>query len=486
MPDTTPKTRVSEPGAVNGLVRSGLEHRTQGGPLLRVHRAHLQLHSLDALDGGGGLAHLLLDGVLQRATLDGEQNLHLGPVAAGNRLTALIQFGMHECGLDHAELRDGAAQLGVLHTGKGRVERVLQRVIGAHGRLPPGIARGLGRALGLPLARVLSVRGALGLLALGLLTLDAVGGVNIVDGLLQVLNVLADVLQLLGVALLLLRNVLQFLKNVAQLATDEVSGRHLAQSNTQRSDLAGQVLGLLQVLLVTLTVLGGHHAVTVVLTVLREQQQGSGVGGLQRQHQGQQGEVQATRVELHLLRRQGVPGQPHATENGHPHQELRGTHVARKRLGHAAEGVRVGAGEQPRLAGAGGAQLRVAALRAGIAALAVAFSVLLLQAVLENTRLIDAGGSLQYGLRRAFDQQKLLRVPPSEPIGHILDTDTEPVSDQASLEELARVLATYDLTIVPIVNDSHRLVGAVTIDDVLDALLPEDWQLTMMELPYER
>ena len=72
--------------------------------------------------------------------------------------------------------------------------------------------------------------------------------------------------------------------------------------------------------------------------------------------------------------------------------------------------------------------------------------------------------------------QKLLRVPPSEPIGHILDTDTEPVSDQASLEELARVLATYDLTIVPIVNESHRLVGAVTIDDVPDALLPEDWR----------
>ncbi|BAV88672.1 Mg/Co/Ni transporter MgtE [Rothia aeria] len=50
-------------------------------------------------------------------------------------------------------------------------------------------------------------------------------------------------------------------------------------------------------------------------------------------------------------------------------------------------------------------------------------------------------------------------MPPSESIGRILDTDTEPVSDQASLEELARVLATYDLTIIPIVNESHRLVG---------------------------
>ena len=38
------------------------------------------------------------------------------------------------------------------------------------------------------------------------------------------------------------------------------------------------------------------------------------------------------------------------------------------------------------------------------------------------------------------------------------------------------MLATYDLTIVPIVNESHSLVGAVTIDDVLDALLPEDWR----------
>ena len=107
--------------------------------------------------------------------------------------------------------------------------------------------------------------------------------------------------------LLLLRNVLQFLKNVTQLATNEVTGRNLTQSNTQRSNLAGQVLGLLQVLLVTLTVLRGHHTVAVILTVLRQQQQGSSVRSLQGQHQGQQGEVQATWVELHLLRRQGVP-----------------------------------------------------------------------------------------------------------------------------------------------------------------------------------
>ena len=49
-----------------------LEHRTQSGTLLRVHRTHLQLHTLDTLNSGGGVTNLLLDGVLQRATLNGE------------------------------------------------------------------------------------------------------------------------------------------------------------------------------------------------------------------------------------------------------------------------------------------------------------------------------------------------------------------------------------------------------------------------------
>lgn len=44
--------------------------------------------------------------------------------------------------------------------------------------------------------------------------------------------------------------------------------------------------------------------------------------------------------------------------------------------------------------------------------------------------------------------QKLLRAAERADWSHP-DTGTEPVFDQASLEELARVLATYDLTIVP-------------------------------------
>ncbi|WP_270450789.1 magnesium transporter MgtE N-terminal domain-containing protein [Kocuria marina] len=72
--------------------------------------------------------------------------------------------------------------------------------------------------------------------------------------------------------------------------------------------------------------------------------------------------------------------------------------------------------------------------------------------------------------------QRLLRYPPPEAIGNLIDRSIEPVPDQASLADVARELATYDLTILPVVNDQDRLVGAVTIDDVLDALLPEDWR----------
>ena len=72
--------------------------------------------------------------------------------------------------------------------------------------------------------------------------------------------------------------------------------------------------------------------------------------------------------------------------------------------------------------------------------------------------------------------QRLLREPPATLLGGILDSDLAPLSAEATLNEVASYLASYNLLAVPVVDANERLLGAVTIDDVLDHLLPENWR----------
>ena len=72
--------------------------------------------------------------------------------------------------------------------------------------------------------------------------------------------------------------------------------------------------------------------------------------------------------------------------------------------------------------------------------------------------------------------QRLLREPPSALVSGVVDGDLAPLRPETTTAELTRYLATYDLVAAAVVDDSDRLVGAVTVDDVLDHLLPEDWR----------
>ncbi len=72
--------------------------------------------------------------------------------------------------------------------------------------------------------------------------------------------------------------------------------------------------------------------------------------------------------------------------------------------------------------------------------------------------------------------QRLLREPPSTLLGAVVDADTNPLKATDSLEQVARHLATYNLVAAPVIDEDGRLIGAVTVDDLLDHLLPENWR----------
>jgi len=72
--------------------------------------------------------------------------------------------------------------------------------------------------------------------------------------------------------------------------------------------------------------------------------------------------------------------------------------------------------------------------------------------------------------------QRLLREAPHHAVGGLLDTEIEKVTPDATLAQLTRLLATYNLLALPVVDTERRLLGAVSVDDVLDHLLPDDWR----------
>ncbi|MFT3875766.1 MAG: PRC-barrel domain-containing protein [Propioniciclava sp.] len=76
----------------------------------------------------------------------------------------------------------------------------------------------------------------------------------------------------------------------------------------------------------------------------------------------------------------------------------------------------------------------------------------------------------------AIHIQRLLREPPSLLAASLVDSGIKPLRPDADVALVSRYFATYDLVCAPVVNDKGQLVGAVTVDDVLDHILPADWR----------
>jgi Mg/Co/Ni transporter MgtE len=70
----------------------------------------------------------------------------------------------------------------------------------------------------------------------------------------------------------------------------------------------------------------------------------------------------------------------------------------------------------------------------------------------------------------------LLRSDPLAPLSQIADTEPVSVHTDADLPDVARTMTDYNLVMLPVVDDDRRIVGVVTVDDVLELTLPAGWR----------
>ena len=69
--------------------------------------------------------------------------------------------------------------------------------------------------------------------------------------------------------------------------------------------------------------------------------------------------------------------------------------------------------------------------------------------------------------------RRLLLVSPETPIKRIMTPDPVSVRVDMDQEEVARLVASYNLLAIPVVDESNKLVGVITVDDVIDVIKDE-------------
>jgi CBS domain-containing protein len=70
----------------------------------------------------------------------------------------------------------------------------------------------------------------------------------------------------------------------------------------------------------------------------------------------------------------------------------------------------------------------------------------------------------------------LLQAEPTETVAELMDSDPVRVTPEADFTDIALLMADYNLYSIPVVDDDDRVLGVVTVDDVLEATIPEDWR----------
>ncbi|HUI03275.1 MAG TPA: CBS domain-containing protein [Acidimicrobiales bacterium] len=70
----------------------------------------------------------------------------------------------------------------------------------------------------------------------------------------------------------------------------------------------------------------------------------------------------------------------------------------------------------------------------------------------------------------------LVQAPPSERLGSVVRPNPAHVHPDWDLHAVTRKMTDFNLTVAPVMDEQHRMVGVITVDDVLEMLLPTGWR----------
>lgn len=70
----------------------------------------------------------------------------------------------------------------------------------------------------------------------------------------------------------------------------------------------------------------------------------------------------------------------------------------------------------------------------------------------------------------------LLQAHPTDVVAALMDSDPVRITPEAELADIAVLMADYNLHSVPVIDEDDRVLGVVTVDDVLKTTIPDDWR----------
>jgi CBS domain-containing protein len=111
-----------------------------------------------------------------------------------------------------------------------------------------------------------------------------------------------------------------------------------------------------------------------------------------------------------------------------------------------------------------------ASVREAIAAVAV--STALQPEALTSVHALDDRGRLR-GVARLVS---LLQADPLVPVSDVYDDDPVRVGSDTDVVDVAVLMSDYNLITIPVVDQHRKMIGLITVDDVLEITLPEDWR----------